>query len=162
MKLKHWPILIASGLLWGGMVAVLCLLPAGAIYGSAHGASVGLIVLGVILGVVVLVRWARCSIEVADDHVKVLGFFGRQTYAFGDVREVQAALPGSDSSRAFRSPFVLVYPYLGLTSGRRVRLTPGGSFCWNPFLKDVDVSATSANEVAAALRSRLPRNLMDL
>jgi hypothetical protein len=157
MRLKHWPILISSGLLWGIGVVILALVPAGALYQSSRPGSLAVIALGVILGLAVFIRWVRCFIEVTDDHLDVQGVFGHKTYALADVQEVRAALPKADSSGVVRSPFVLVYPYLGLSSGHRVRLTPGGSFCLNLLMKDVDVSATSANEVATTLRNRLPQ-----
>jgi hypothetical protein len=48
-----------------------------------------------------------------------------------------------------------VYPYLITDSGRRIRLTPAGSFAWNPFMREVGVGDTSANAAVTDILGQL-------
>jgi|ERR1035437_3965543 hypothetical protein len=155
MKVRHWPIIIASGLLWGCIVAALFLVIAAALATTSHALSIAGVALSAILGLAVLAGWMRCCVEADAGGVTVRRFLRPTTIPSENVAAVRAEVPRSDSGTVFRSFFAVVYPYLITDSGRRIRLTPAGSFAWNPFMREVGVGDTSANAAVTDILGQL-------
>jgi hypothetical protein len=151
MQFRRLPILVATGTLWGLLVIAIALVPAAAIHRDSSALSLAVVAVGVVLGTAVLVKWMTCSVSVRGDGVRVQGFFRTTTYTFSRIKGVQAELPRSDSGWVVRSFFAVVFPYLVMDSGRRVRLTPAGSFAWRPPFGEVDVDSTWASRIATDL-----------
>lgn len=159
-RYRSRPILIASGLLWAAVLMAIFLTVASITYRSATWLSIALIALGTLLAAAVIYLWMSCYISVEGGEIVLRRILRVGRYPVSDINRVSAELPRPDSGRVFRSVFVVIYPYIILANGKRVRLTPGGSFAFNPFMKDPAIETSGAENIAARISQELARQCM--
>lgn len=156
-RYRSRPILIASGFLWAAVLLAVFLTAASITYRSAAWLSFAIIALGTLLALTVIYLWMSCYISVEDGEINVRRILRMDHYPVSNINRVSAELPRSDAGRIFRSVFVVIYPYIILTDGKRVRLTPGGSFAFNPFMKDPAIETSGAENIATRISQELAR-----
>lgn len=121
---RTWPGVVIRPVLSKGF-SVLVLVVVGLLLASVGRSDSGavqlLVVVGLLLGVLLSLRWSVCRVEIHDGNVLVVSMFRKRRFAQSEVGSVEGRT---------RWPFVI--PTITVERGSRVMLWAFGGLLWAP------------------------------